>query len=117
MHEFSICQEIVKVILQEYEKSTPKAGKIVKTRIVVGKMHQIVPESLQFAYEVLTRETPAAGSQLEIIVIPIKAICQECNWQGEIKDSFFLCECCSSGKLELIAGKELYIKDLEVVAP
>ena len=114
MHEFSICQNIVKLVLKEYEKLAPQAGKLLKTRIVVGKMHQIVPQSLQFAYEVLTRDTPAADSQLEIILKPVKVICKECNWQGEINDSLFLCRSCEKANVEIVTGKELYIQDLEV---
>ncbi|MBU0679233.1 MAG: hydrogenase maturation nickel metallochaperone HypA, partial [Verrucomicrobia bacterium] len=54
MHEFSICEGIVKGIMDEYEKLGPRAGKLQKVHVVVGGLHQVVPDYLETAYEVLT---------------------------------------------------------------
>jgi hydrogenase nickel incorporation protein HypA/HybF len=80
----------------------------------VGALHQIVPENLKFAYEVLTRETPAAGSELMMVSVPITAQCRACGWKGEIRSPLFLCGACNSGEIELIGGKELYLDNLEI---
>ena len=114
MHEFSICEGIVKAAVEEMAKVNPPAKALRKTTVVVGALHQIVPENLTFAYDVLTRDTPAAGSELELRFVPIRAKCGDCEWQGEIQQPLFLCGGCNSGNIELLSGKELYVENLEI---
>ncbi len=114
MHEFSICEGLVGTVVAEMAKHGAKPGSLRKTRIVMGKLHQIVPDNLTFAYEVLTRETPAAGSTLEMKAVPVTARCAACGWEGEIQPPLFLCGACNSGEIELITGRELFIESLEI---
>ncbi len=114
MHEFSICEGIVSNVEKELEKIDNGPFNLLKTRIVVGEMHQIVPDTLVFAYEVLTRDTRMKGSVLEISLLPVTCRCNECSWEGNIEQPFFLCGGCNSGNVEIINGKELYIESLEV---
>lgn len=114
MHEFSICEGIVNAAVEEMAKVDPPAKALRKTTVVVGAMHQIVPENLVFAYEVLTRDTPAAGSELELRFVPIKARCRDCGWEGEVHQPLFLCGACNMGNIELLSGKELYVENLEI---
>jgi hydrogenase nickel incorporation protein HypA/HybF len=113
MHEVSICQSLVNVVLDELAQRAIGAGRLKRVRVVAGQMHQLVPEALTFAYELLTRETPAAGSQLELRVPPLEAACQRCGWRGAIEPPIFLCEQCGAG-VELKGGDELFIEELEL---
>lgn len=114
MHEFSICSELVAAIVSEMEKIDPPPRKLVGARIVVGKLRQIVPETMEFAYEVLTKDTPASGSKLEVVSAPIACECRTCDWKGEIEHSLFLCGECESTDLEVTGGRELYLASLEI---
>lgn len=114
MHEFSICQGLVKAILSELEKLDPSNPKLLKASVVIGRLRQIVPETLQFAYETLIKETVIAGSKLEIINAPILAKCLGCSWKGEIRENNFRCGKCGSGEIELSGGMELYLNNLTV---
>jgi hydrogenase nickel incorporation protein HypA/HybF len=114
MHEFSICQEIVTSVLAEMEKVGAPC-RLIKTTVLAGKLRQIVPEYLTFAYETLTKDTVAEGSTLEVEVVPIIIHCQQCGWSGEVEgEYFFYCVACKSNKVEVKSGKELYLKSLEV---
>jgi len=114
MHEYAIGRNLVRAILSELDKLGPPAPKILKARVVVGKLRQVVPEILTSAYESLSRGTRLEGSKIEIIPAPIKVKCQECGWTGEIEDFRFQCRMCSSGDLQLLGGKELYLENLTV---
>ena len=83
-------------------------------RVVAGQQHQIVPDALVFAYELLTRDTPAAGSRLELRIRPLEARCPSCGWQGALEPPVFLCGACGQGGIELLGGNELYLESLEV---
>lgn len=114
MHEFSLCQEIVTAVLSEMEK-VGSPCRLIKTTVTAGKLRQIVPEYLTFAYETLTKDTIAEGSTLEVEVVPIVVTCRECGWSGEVEgEYFFHCVECKSNRVEIKSGKELYLKSLEV---
>jgi len=66
MHEISVCQSIVDSVIAESKALKPPAVRVLKAKIVVGRLRALVPESLSFAYEVLTKGTLAEGSSLEI---------------------------------------------------
>jgi hydrogenase nickel incorporation protein HypA/HybF len=114
MHEFSIGEGIVKAVLEEMAKLQPSPRALVKTRVVVGAMHQVIPDSLTFAYELLVQDTRAAGSKLEIAPVGITARCKACGWRGDIHSPFFHCGACKSGEIELLTGNELYLDNLEI---
>jgi hydrogenase nickel incorporation protein HypA/HybF len=114
MHEFSICEGIVRAAVDEMSRHGARSGSLRKTRIVVGALHQVVPANLEFAYEVLTRDTPASGSSLEIRPVPVTAKCPACGWTGSIQSPLFVCGACNSGEIELITGRELYVENLEI---
>ena len=102
----------MQAVLAELKKVQP--SRLVRARIVAGRLHQLVPANLTFAYEVLTKETPAAGSVLNIRRVPITAECRQCHWRGVIKGALFACGQCKSGDIEITGGKELYLDSIEV---
>ena len=114
MHEFSICEGLLDAVLAEMRKVSPPARRMLKTRIVVGAMRQVVPEYLSFAYESLAKGTPAEGSALDIVPAPVVAKCRKCGWQGEGANPSFQCGQCQSYDLDIEGGTELYLESLEV---
>ena len=115
VHEFSIAQTIVQAVLAELKKVQP--SRLVRARIVAGGLHQLVSANLTFAYKVLTKETPAAGSFLSIRRVPITAECRQCHWRGKIRGALFACGRCQAGDIEITGGKELYLDSIEVEQP
>ena len=114
MHEFAIGEELVKAVLGEMAQLTPPPHNLRSVRVVVGALRQVVPENLAFAYEIFSRDTPAAGSALEITVVPVTALCRDCGWQGQIDDRPFLCRECGAVNLQTLQGMELFLDRLEV---
>ena len=114
MHEFSICENLVNIVVSETEKLGPGQVRLVSAMVVVGDLRQIVPDYLKQAYEILTKDTVAEGSALEISSAPVAFRCENCGWQGEISKHEFRCRACSSSRVEIVGGMELYLKNLEV---
>lgn len=114
MHELSICEVLITTILTEMDRIKPPPRRLLKVRVVLGELRQVVPECLQFAYEELSKGTPAEGSTLEIVHRPVTARCRQCGWEGEIKDKLFLCGRCEAANVEVLTGKELYLDSLEI---
>lgn len=114
MHEFSICQSLVEVVIGEMKKVSSGPVHLVKACVVIGRLRQIVPEYLQQAYEILTKDTIAEGSALEVKPAPIIGRCEDCGWQGELPRCEFFCQACGSSKAEIVGGMELYLDNMEI---
>lgn len=84
MHEYGLVQEVVHLVLQQ---SPPdREQRIACVRIEVGEFLMASRESLETAYEALTRGTPLEGSRLEISEAPGRARCEVCGFQGSGSD-------------------------------
>ncbi len=114
MHEFSICEGLVDAVLSEMKTVDPPARRLLKARVVIGSLRQIVPDYLTFAYETITRDTPAEGSVLDIVPAPAAAKCRDCAWNGKMKKTSFQCGECGSINVDIEGGTELYLESLEV---
>jgi hydrogenase nickel incorporation protein HypA/HybF len=114
MHEFSICEGIIENVLIELGRAGYENSRIVKTKIKVGDMHQIVPDTLSFAYETLTKDTALERSVLEIEMVPVTCTCGSCGRSGEIIPPLFRCSSCGSGDIAIVTGRELIIESMEV---
>jgi len=113
MHEFGIGEELVAAVVFELGRFSP-LPRLHRVRVVVGGLRQVVPDNLAFAYEVLSRGTPAAGSELEIETLPLHGECADCGWQGEIIMPVFQCGACGAFAVRTLGGMELYLDALEI---
>ncbi len=108
----SIAQSIVETVLDEAGKA--KAGRVVKVTLKIGALAGIMPDSLLFCFELLTRATIAAHAELAIITVPITAQCTRCKSSFTIRQNHYRCSECGSQDIELRSGRELQIAQLEI---
>lgn len=111
MHEVSIMTGILEICLEEAAKH--KALQISKIRLEIGEKAGVVIDSLEFAFDVVTKNTIAENAVLEIDSIPFQGECIECGKQFKATDGFLECPHCHNvGKI--ISGQELNIINIEV---
>ncbi len=109
MHEFSIAVAVVGVAERH------AAGRrVVKIELRVGHLRQVVPDSLQLAFELITQGTVLDGTELEIEQVPARARCPRCGAESELEHFPLACEACGSLDLELLTGEELLVESLEL---
>ena len=111
MHELSLAQGILDIV--EQEMSRHGATRVSLIRLDVGEFTAVVPESLSFCFEVITKGTPFEGVRLELNPVPLTGRCKGCGEEFKIRDYTFICPKCESKDIETIAGKELLIKEIE----
>ncbi|MGH3908119.1 MAG: hydrogenase maturation nickel metallochaperone HypA [Pseudonocardiaceae bacterium] len=81
----------------------------------IGKLSGVVPDSVQFCFDLITAGTTLEGAALEILQPPGQARCRDCGAEFAMNDLLLLCECGSANR-ELLAGEELRIREVEVLA-
>lgn len=112
MHEVSLMEEALRVAVEAAEESG--GSRILQLRLRIGSMSGVVPEAMRFAFDVVCRNTIAAGATLEIDTVPATCWCTVC--QREFPRADFLNECptCHNLSGELRRGRELEIAAMEI---
>ncbi len=115
MHEMAIASSLIDIIKEELAKHG--ARKLLLARVCYGRLTNVVPDALQFAFEVQVQETPLAGATLELKEIPVTVACGDCGkeFTPEHPDLFYMpCPHCGREFAhEVLTGKELYLEHLE----
>ena len=108
MHELSITESLVSTIQERID------GEVRSVTLVIGRLSGVVGDSVRFCFEACTRGTRLDGARLDIVDVPGRAHCRACGADSELPDEILLCPC-GSAELEILAGRELSIKHVEVV--
>ncbi|MBI5606539.1 MAG: hydrogenase maturation nickel metallochaperone HypA [Deltaproteobacteria bacterium] len=106
-----IAQSILDIVEQEMARHG--ATRVSTIRLVVGEFTAVVPHSLTFCFEIITKDTPFEGVKLEMEQVPLTGRCSGCGEEFVIKEYRFVCPKCQSQEIETVAGKELFIKEIE----
>jgi hydrogenase nickel incorporation protein HypA/HybF len=112
-----ITQEILNAVLEAAEKAG--ATSVNSVRITVGELTEVVPDSLQFAWEVLTPGTFFDGSVLEIAETGGRSVCLQCG--AEFDHDRFDRHCtapeCGSFATKVVGGDELRVDSIDLEVP
>jgi hydrogenase nickel incorporation protein HypA/HybF len=112
MHELSVAQEILGIVNQYFPNPKPNTVKSVKVK--VGKLSNILTDSLAFCFDAITSDTTLSGAKLEMIEIPIKINCTGCNQESEIEPPVFACPICGNNQIKIVSGTELWVDEIEL---
>jgi hydrogenase nickel incorporation protein HypA/HybF len=112
MHEVSIVESLLKIAAREIE-SHPDA-RVRSLRVRVGRMRQVIPETMRFCYEVAAAGTRFEGSRLEITAVPVRARCRRCGLTFDVEEMMFLCPECAVADVETLTGNELLLESIEL---
>lgn len=110
MHELAITQSVVDMVVER------TAGRQVSlVRLEVGGLSGVVPDAMEFCYELLISGTPLEGSTLVIDQTRGAAHCRSCGRDFALRDLILLCPC-GSAEVDVVAGRELKVLSVELVA-
>lgn len=113
MHEMGIALEIIEIAAASIPPHL-KDVRVERVNLEVGKLSAIVPESLRFCFEIAAKETRLEGASLVIEELPVLARCKGCGKEWTIDGPAFSCPECGSGQIDILSGRELDIKSIEI---
>ena len=110
MHELSLSGAIVNTVVKH------AAGRPVSlVSLRVGALRQVVPDTLEFYFEFVSKGTVCEGARLEQELIPALLRCASCEHEWEIDMPIFMCPGCgSAGRVEVASGEEFEVESIEV---
>lgn len=112
MHELSIAQNILDIVKENLPANG--GGKVKTVKVRIGELAGVIPDSLEFCFAAITRDTPMEESKLEIERTAIVARCMNCGAESVIQELVFKCPACESVNMKVISGNELQVAEIEV---
>ncbi len=112
MHELSIAESIVDIVHQYVDQE--RLPDVRSVSVTVGTFSGVVPDSLEFSYQAINAGTPLERSYLALERIPFVVHCRDCRRESVSDDGVVVCPACSSANTEILSGRELQVKDIEL---
>lgn len=109
MHEMAIAGSVLESVLRHAE-----GRRVTRVQLKVGHLRQVVPSSLEFGWQLVTRGTPADGAVLGIEHVEARGACRACGVESRQERFPFRCDDCGGFDVEVVGGDELLIDWLEV---
>jgi hydrogenase nickel incorporation protein HypA/HybF len=109
VHELSISGAIVNTAVKH------AAGRrVTVVSLRVGRLRQVVPDTLDFYFGFVAQGTVCEGARLEQEVVAARAGCTRCGHEWELDMPVFRCAVCGSADVEVRSGDELEVESIEV---
>ncbi|HEY2260433.1 MAG TPA: hydrogenase maturation nickel metallochaperone HypA [Solirubrobacteraceae bacterium] len=109
MHELSVATAVLNTALKHSGRRPVSA-----VSLRVGRMRQVIPESLRFYFEIVARDTACEGAALSLEEIETELGCGDCGRRWSPQLPAFRCPDCGSAEVEVLAGEELEVDYIEV---
>ncbi|MHA2603037.1 MAG: hydrogenase maturation nickel metallochaperone HypA [Candidatus Thorarchaeota archaeon SMTZ1-83] len=122
MHEFSAACSIVDAAVQAAESHNVK--KVNAVNVEVGEFTFLIPEQLEFNFEIASKKTILEGAKLNVKKVRGRIKCQQCAHEGEaqLQDDIpsqvaifapMKCPKCQSSATVITGGKDFVITNIE----
>jgi hydrogenase nickel incorporation protein HypA/HybF len=112
MHEMALCESVIEII--EREARDQQFARVRAVWLEIGALGHVEPEAMQFCFSAVAQGGIAADARLEIVAVPGAAWCLSCAKTVKITQRYDPCPDCGGHQLQITAGDELRIKELEV---
>jgi hydrogenase nickel incorporation protein HypA/HybF len=109
MHELSLSSAVVNTGVKH---AAGRRVEVVNLRI--GRLRQVVPETLEFYFSFVARDTVCDGAQLKYEVIDARLRCNPCAKEWDIEIPAFRCPTCGGSDVGVASGNEFEVESLEV---
>lgn len=112
MHEVGIMEQTLEIAIEHAKQQ--KATQIHRLKMRVGALSGVVPDALQFAFDVVSQGTMAEKAQFEIDYVPVECYCTNCDQRFQPEEWYYECPQCHQLSTDIRCGKELELMSLEV---
>lgn len=113
MHEISIMESTLEIAINHAQSQKAKQIKAIVMKI--GELSGVIPQALEFAFEVVKENSIASHATLKIERIPVCCYCQSCQEKFYPTGYIFECPNCHEFSNNILEGKEIELSSLEIV--
>jgi hydrogenase nickel incorporation protein HypA/HybF len=109
VHELSLAEGIVTIA-----RDQAHGRRVTSVEVKIGHLRQVVPNALEFAFELIAAGTNVEGASLQVEHVPARVACIRCQAETDASQFPLACASCGSGDVSIVAGDELLVEALEL---
>jgi hydrogenase nickel incorporation protein HypA/HybF len=109
VHELSLSGAVLNTVVKHADG---RAVSLVSLR--VGRLRQVVPDTLEFYFEFVARGTVCEGARLEQEIVAASLRCESCEREWAIEIPAFRCPTCGGAEVAVASGNEFEVESIEV---
>jgi hydrogenase nickel incorporation protein HypA/HybF len=109
VHELSLSSAIVNTVAKHAQ-----GRRVAVVNLRVGKLRQVIPDTLEFYFEFVARDSVCEGARLEQELIEARLRCRPCAREWAIEIPAFRCPTCGGSDVEIAAGNEFEVESIEI---
>jgi hydrogenase nickel incorporation protein HypA/HybF len=110
MHELSICNAIASTAAKHAE-----GRPVSQVTVQIGHLRQVVPDALQFSWEIVSSTTELKDAELVIEQVAAVVACSECGARTTLDMPIMTCSSCGGFDVTLLSGEELLVVSIDLV--
>ncbi len=112
MHELAVTQSILEIATRHATQA--KARRVTDIYLVIGRLSSIIDDSVQFYWDLISKDTICKGSTLHFERKPAEIICLECSTEFQVELEINPCPNCGSLKLKVKSGDQFWLESIEI---
>ncbi len=112
MHEMALAEGVLELV--EEAARTHGATRVASVCLELGALSHVEVEALRFCFDAVTRGGPAAGARLDVVTTPGEGWCMPCGARVPVAALGESCPNCGSYQLEITAGAEMRLREIEI---
>lgn len=110
MHELALCGAIADIV--DRRAGDRPVGAV---HVRIGQLRQVIPDTLQFCWEMVVCGTTLDGARLEIEEVPAVLHCRTCAADTAMdREVMFACRRCGGVDVAVASGEEFLVTALEL---
>lgn len=113
MHEVALVQALIEQVEHEV-RAAGHTGRVVRVDLVVGRLSGAHPDSLRFAFELLSPDTLVAQAALTISEPSPDCCCAACGARTAIEELVVACPQCGAHQITIEGGRDLLLQSIEL---
>ena len=109
VHELSLSSAVLNTVVKHAD-----GRRVCSISLRVGQLRQVVPDTLDFYFEFVARDTVCEGARLQQELVPVQLCCADCGQEWAIDVPAFRCPGCGGGAIAVSSGDEFLVESIEV---
>jgi hydrogenase nickel incorporation protein HypA/HybF len=110
MHEAGIAESILGIANDVARENS--LAHISTINVQIGQFTGIEADSLDFAFQLMTKETLAEGAELVIERTPLLLRCKSCEGEYSGEPDNLICPLCGAEDFMILQGREMVVKSI-----
>ncbi|NIM93201.1 MAG: hydrogenase maturation nickel metallochaperone HypA [Anaerolineales bacterium] len=112
MHELSVTESILEITLRHAQGAD--ARRVTDLFLVIGQLSSIIDDSVNFYWDIISKDTIAEGAQLHFRRVETQLRCNQCGLAYQPTKKELACPDCESRDITVVTGDEFFLESISV---